>query len=199
MVPSRAKEDKMKSRRIISAIVVFGAALIVGTATAQLTPLGLKAYGERLQGEARVYQNLQQGPTALGLKAWGERLQAEARVYQQRHSYAASKPKPEVTAAVQMARHFQHEDALYAAKPVTGQTPTPVEAMAVHFQHEDALYRASAPTSGRSALAAQVATSNGFDWSDAGIGALVGFALAAGCVGALLIGRRFRRIRFAAF
>ena len=162
----------MKSRRIIFGIVVFGAALIVGTATAQLTPVGLKAYGERLQGEARVYQQLQQGPTALGLKAWGERLQGEARVYQQRHSYAASKPKPEVTGAVQMARHFQHEDALY---------------------------RASAPTSGRSALAAQVATSNGFDWSDAGIGALVGFALAAGCVGALLIGRRFPRIRFAAF
>jgi hypothetical protein len=53
----------------------------------------------------------------------------------------APKPKPEVTPAVQMARHFQHEDALYAAKPVTGQTRTPAQAMALHFQHEDALYR----------------------------------------------------------
>jgi hypothetical protein len=133
MVPSRAKEDKMKSRSIIFAIVVFGSALLVGTATAQLSPLGLKAYGERLQGEARVYQQLEKGPTALGLKAWGERLQAEARVYQQRRSEAASSP------------------------------------------------------------------AGGFDWSDAGIGALLGFALAAGCVGALLVGRRFRHTQFAAF
>ena len=124
----------MKSRRIIFAIVVFGAALLVGTATAQLTPLGLKAYGERLQGEARVYQQLQKGPTALGLKAWGERLQGEAGVYQQRRSDTAT------------------------------------------------------------------SSASGFDWSDAGIGALLGFALAAGCAGGvLLIGRRFRRTQFAAF
>ena len=123
----------MKSRRIIFAIVVFGAALLVGTATAQLTPLGLKAYGERLQGEAGVYQQLQKGPTALGLKAWGERLQAEASVYQQRRSGTAA------------------------------------------------------------------SSASGFDWSDAGIGALLGFALATGCVGVLLIGRRFRRTQFAAF
>ena len=123
----------MKSRRIIFAIVVFGAALLVGTATAQLTPLGLKAYGERLQGEARVYQQQQKGPTALGLKAWGERLQGEARVYQQRRSDTAS------------------------------------------------------------------SSTGGFDWSDAGIGALLGFALATACAGALLIGRRFRRPQFAAF
>ena len=97
----------MKSRRIIFAIVVFGAALLVGTATAQLTPRGLKAYGERLQGEARVYQ-------------------------QRRSDTAAS-------------------------------------------------------------------SASGFDWSDAGIGALLGFALATGCLGALLIGRRFRRTQFAAF
>jgi hypothetical protein len=110
----------------------------------------------------------------------------------------AAKPKPEVTPAVQMARHFQHEDALYAAKPVTSETRTPAQAMALHFQHEDALYRvrneipqartpaqmialhfqhedalyrASAPTSGRSALAARVATSHGFDWNDALVGA----------------------------
>ena len=43
-------------------------------------------WGERLQGEARVYQQLQQrqqGTTALGLEAWGKRLQAEAGVYRQ--------------------------------------------------------------------------------------------------------------------
>jgi hypothetical protein len=76
----------MRSRRIIPAIVVAGMSLWVGTAVAQPTPMGLKAYGERLQGEARTYQLGQgQGPTALGLKAYGEGLEAEARVYRPRH------------------------------------------------------------------------------------------------------------------
>jgi hypothetical protein len=75
------------------------------------------------------------------------------------------------TPAQLIARHFKHEDALYAARPVTGQTRTPAQAVALHFQHEDALYRATAPTSSRSALAAQVATSHGFDWNDALVGA----------------------------
>jgi hypothetical protein len=57
-------------------------------------------------------------------------------------SGAQDAPQPEVTPAAQMARHFQHEDALYAAKPTSGQTRTPAEAMALHFQHEDALHRA---------------------------------------------------------
>jgi hypothetical protein len=132
MVPSRTKEAKMKVTRNIVAIVVFSATVLVGTATAKPTPLGLKA-------EARIYhqhqqqQLQQQGPTALGLKAWGERLQGEARVYQQ-------------------------------------QPPRTVASSAGHF-----------------------------DWSDAGIGALLGFALAIGCVGALLLGRRFRRTQFATF
>ena len=76
----------MRSRRIIPAIVVAGMSLWVGTALAQPTPTGLKAYGERLQAEARTYQPGQgQGPTALGLKAYGERLQAEARMYRPGH------------------------------------------------------------------------------------------------------------------
>ena len=77
----------MKVAGIIFAIAVFGVAVLVGTAGAEPTSLGVKAWGERLQGEARVYQQLQlrqqQGTTALGLEAWGKRLQAEARVYQQ--------------------------------------------------------------------------------------------------------------------
>jgi predicted CopG family antitoxin len=67
-----------------------------------------------------------------------------SRYLRSRSGAQASNLKPEVTPAVQMARHFEHEDALY---------------------------RASAPTSGRSELAAQVATSHGFDWNDALIGA----------------------------
>jgi hypothetical protein len=119
MVPSRTKENKMKVTGNIFAIVVFCATVLVGTATA----------------EPRMYlhQQQQQGPTALGLKAWGERLQGEARVYQQ-------------------------------------QPPRTVPSSAGHF-----------------------------DWSDAGIGALLGFALAIGFIGALLLGRRFRRTQFATF
>jgi hypothetical protein len=119
MVPSRTKENKMKVTRNIFAIVVFSATVLVGTATAQ----------------PRMYphQQQQQGPTALGLKAWGERLQGEARVYQQ-------------------------------------QPPPTVRSSAGHF-----------------------------DWSDAGIGAMLGFALAIGLIGALLLGRRFRRTQFATF
>jgi hypothetical protein len=106
MVPSKTKEDEMKAAGNILAIVLFSAAVLVGTATAQTTPLGLKAWGERLQGEARVYQ---QPP------------------------------------------------------------PRTVRLSAGHF-----------------------------DWSDAGIGALLGFALTISFIGALLLlGRRFRRTQFA--
>ena len=76
----------MKVTGIIFAIAVFGVAVLVGTAGAEPTSPGIKAWGERLQGEARVYQQLhqrQQGTTALGLEAWGKRLQAEAGVYRQ--------------------------------------------------------------------------------------------------------------------
>lgn len=149
----------MKSRCIIFAIVVFGAAVIAGTATAQLTPLGLKAYGERLQGEARVYQQQEKGPTALGLKAYGERLQGEALVYQQLQQ---------------------------------GPTALGLKAWGERLQAEARVYQQR-----RSDAASSSA--GGFDWSDAGIGALLGFALAAGCVGVLVIGRRFRRTQFAAF
>jgi hypothetical protein len=128
VVLSRTKEDKVRSRCTIIAIAVFGAALLVATATAAPTPPGLKAWGERLQGEALMYRQLQQqdrGPTPAGLKAWGERLQGEALVYRQLGS-----------------------DTVQSA-------------------------------------------ANRFDWGDAVIGGLLGFALAAGCVGVVLARRRF--------
>jgi hypothetical protein len=77
----------MKVTGIIFAIAVFGVAVLVGTAGAEPMSPGMKAWGERLQGEARVYQQLQlrqlRGTTALGLEAWGKRLQAEVGVYRQ--------------------------------------------------------------------------------------------------------------------
>jgi hypothetical protein len=237
MVPSRTKENKMKVTGNIFAIVVFCATVLVGTATAEPrmylhqqqqqgpTALGLKAWGERLQGEARVYQqqqqHQQQGPTALGLKAWGKRLQAEARVYQQQQQgqqlYSAGGGTR--TPVEAMALHFQHEDMIYGGRQQITSAPSPAEMMALHFQHEDALYQhqqQQGPTAlglkawgerlqGEARVYQQqpprtVPSSAGhFDWSDAGIGALLGFALAIGFIGALLLGRRFRRTQFATF
>jgi hypothetical protein len=206
MVPSRTKENKMKVTGNIFAIVVFCATVLVGTATA----------------EPRMYlhQQQQQGPTALGLKAWGERLQGEARVYQQQQQgqqlYSAGGTRTPVEA---MALHFQHEDMIYGGRQQITSAPSPAEMMALHFQHEDALYQhqqQQGPTAlglkawgerlqGEARVYQQqpprtVPSSAGhFDWSDAGIGALLGFALAIGFIGALLLGRRFRRTQFATF
>jgi hypothetical protein len=161
MVPSKTKEDKMKAAGNILAIVLFSAAVLVGTATAQTTPLGLKAWGERLQGEARVYQQQEHHDlTALGLKAWGERLQGEARVYQQQRQQRG----PTALGLKAWGERLQGEARVYQQPP-----PRTVRLSAGHF-----------------------------DWSDAGIGALLGFALTISFIGALLLlGRRFRRTQFA--
>ena len=45
--------------------------------------------------------------------AWGERLQAEARVYQQLQLYSAAGTR---TPAEAMALHFQHEDMIYGGR-----------------------------------------------------------------------------------
>jgi hypothetical protein len=115
-------------------------------------------------------------------------------------SAAQAAPKPDPASAVQMARHLQHEDALYAMKSTTAGTRSPADAMTLHFRHEDAIYggrqeTGSAPDAARmmalhfrhedalnrtqrsassrlrSALPAAAAASNGFDWNDALIGA----------------------------
>jgi hypothetical protein len=130
-VPSPTKEDTMKSTCIIFAIVVFGAALLVGTAAAQLTPLGLKAYGERLQAEARMYQQ-QQGPTALGLKAWGERLQAEARIYQQQQQ--PPQKGPTALGLKAWGERLQAEARMYRQ-----QGSSTVQSTASHFDWGDAV------------------------------------------------------------
>ena len=50
------------------------------------------------------------------------------------------------TAAI--ALHFNHEDALYAARQSFGQGRTPTQAIALHFRHEDAIYAAKGSGSG---------------------------------------------------
>jgi len=112
--------------------------------------------------------------------------------------------KPGLTATAEMARHFQHEDALYGMKGAGIGARTPAQAMALHFKHEDALYGrksqiASSPGSAqlmalhfrhedalygaqRSAVAQPTSSvaSNRFDWSDALVGA-------AGAVGVIFL------------
>jgi len=68
---------------------------------------------------------------------------------------AEATPKPDLTATARMELHFQHEDALYAAKSTSGQARSPAESMALHFKHEDMLYRARASASGPAQLAGE--------------------------------------------
>jgi hypothetical protein len=70
-----------------------------------------------------------------------------------------------------------------------GQTRTPAEMIALHFKHEDALYRARASASGppRSATATEVGASDGFDWGDAGIGAISGLGVSVLLLGGALV------------
>ena len=154
----------MKVTRNVFAIVAFSAAVLVGTATAEPTPLGLKAWGERLQGEARVYQQQQLYSAA------GTRTPAEA-----------------------MALHFQHEDMIYQRQQQQqGPTALGLKAWGERLQGEARVFQQLPPHTAAS-------SAGRFDWNDAGIGALLGFVLAIGCVSALVLGLRFRRTQFATF
>jgi hypothetical protein len=134
---------------------------------------------------------------------------------------AQGAPKPDPAAATQMARHFQHEDALYGVKSTSAETRTPANAMALHFKHEDSLYggrheiwsapnatqmmalhfqhedalnqaQRSASSRLRSGLPAEVAASDGFDWNDALVGAGSAVAVLLFGAAAMLAIRRSR-------
>jgi hypothetical protein len=134
-------------------------------------------------------------------------------------SGAQAAPTSDLTA--QLARHYQHEDALYGMRSTSTGTRTPVDAMALHFkhedainggsqemrsarspaqmlalhdQHEDALYRAQASASSRPRFAspAEAGASDGFDWSDALVGAGSTVALLLLSVAAIAAVRRGR-------
>jgi hypothetical protein len=136
-------------------------------------------------------------------------------------SGAQAAAKPALSAAAQMALHFQHEDALYAVKDTSAEPRTPADAMALHFkhedaiyggrqelgsarspaqmlalhfQHEDALYRAqgSASSRARSALPTAASASGGFDWNDALVGAGSAVAVMLLSAGAIVGVRRGR-------
>jgi hypothetical protein len=125
-------------------------------------------------------------PTPLGLKA-------EARMYHQHQQQ--QQQGPTALGLKAWGERLQGEARVYQQQQEQQQGPTAlgVKAWGERLQGEARVYQQQQPPR-------TVRSSAGhFDWSDAGIGALLGFALAIGFIGALLLGRRFRRTQFATF
>jgi hypothetical protein len=87
---------------------------------------------------------------------------------------------------------LQGEARVYQQQQQQGPTALGLKAWGERLQGEARVYQQQPPPTVRS-------SAGHFDWSDAGIGAMLGFALAIGLIGALLLGRRFRRTQFATF
>ncbi len=161
------------------------------------TEQGLKADGLRLQGEAQVYQQLQDGPdvferyasahpygngvsvssalgypTEQGLKADGLRLQGEAQVYQQLQDgpdvferYASAHPFGSGVSSTIVSRPPDVSDA----------------ARAVETGSFDQTFVTRPPDVVDAALSVgneSTSTSDGFNWSDWGIGIGMGVGIA---------------------
>jgi hypothetical protein len=159
------------------------------------TPQGLRADGLRWQGIAKTHMQLQgagleptwehqlhspgsvsQYPTPAGLKADGLRWLGIARA----HELVNGEPTS------QIARHFQHEDALYQLSERAASFPTPQGLRADGLRWQG-IARAYELVNGE--RLASTGTGNGFDWGTAGIGfatAIVAMLLA----GAGAIARR---------
>ena len=88
---------------------------------------------------------------------------------------AQGAPGQGLTPAQQMARHFQHEDALYQLSERAANFPTPqgLRADGLRWQGIARTYELM-----KSERRASTGTGNGFDWGDAGIG----FAAAIGAM-----------------
>jgi len=132
------------------------------------TSAGLIADGLRLQGEAEVYKQLEstQGyPTEQGLKADGLRLQGEAQVYQQLQD------GPD--AFERYASAHPYGNGLSVSSTIVARPPDVVDA---------ALSVGNESTS----------TSDGFNWSDWGIGIGVGAGIALILGAGLIMGRQLK-------
>jgi hypothetical protein len=131
---------------------------------------------------------------------------------------AQAAAKPGMTATAAMARHFQHEDAIYDAKDRPARPRTPAQAMVLHFNHEDAIYGGNLQVRSSRSPAEQIALhlrhedalysarkaavavptaaapSGGFDWNDALIGAGGAVAVMLLSASAVVAVRRSRRL-----
>jgi hypothetical protein len=118
------------------------------------------------------------GTTPQGLNADGLRLQGIARAYQQLHGYTPAALMADGLRWQGIARAYQNRPA------ATFYTPQALKAEGLRWQATAQAYGVhKAPTVSSS-------SSSGFDWTDAGIGALGALGVAVFAVGLIIVARR---------
>jgi hypothetical protein len=155
------------------------------------TSAGLIADGLRLQGEAEVYKQLEstQGyPTEQGLKADGLRLQGEAQVYQQLQDY------PDVFERYASAHPYG--SGVSVSSTIVSRPPDVTDAArAVETRSFDQTFVTRPPDVVDAALSVgneSQTTSDGFNWSDWGIGIGMGAGIALILGAGLIVGRQLK-------
>jgi hypothetical protein len=155
------------------------------------TSAGLIADGLRLQGEAEVYKQLEstQGyPTEQGLKADGLRLQGEAQVYQQLQDY------PDVFERYASAHPYG--SGVSVSSTIVSRPPNVTDAArAVETRSFDQTFVTRPPDVVDAALSVgneSQTTSDGFNWSDWGIGIGMGAGIALILGAGLIVGRQLK-------
>jgi hypothetical protein len=175
-------------------------AVVVGTVASVAGASDVLSYGERWQGVDQASKSVEAAgnvPTPQGLKADGLRLQGIAKVYQQLQavpdvveryvsvhangvgfsSNAASVSRPSDTSDAALALH--------QAVPDVVERYVSVHANGAGFSSNAASVQHGSVTQ----------SSTGFDWGDWAIGLVVGFGLALVVAGGVLLAsRRFSRI-----
>jgi hypothetical protein len=181
------KEGIMQRKFTVSGtigLVVLVAALLAGTALASgTTPQGLEADGLRLQAVAQAYGQTE-GSTSLGLKADGLRLQGIAQAYGQTEGSTPQGHEADGLRLLWIARAYQDRPA------ASYYTPEALRAQGLRWNAVARSY------DGRS-VSTVSSVSNGFDWTDAGIGAAGGLGFAAFGVAAVVFARHLRRAKLA--
>jgi hypothetical protein len=188
-------------RFVLVAGVVAGAVVPAAGASGGPTAQGLKADGQRMQGIAQAYKQLESGPTELGLKADGLRLQEMAKAYQQqsavpdafeRYVNSHSQASPDVLERYAAAHPYGAGLGVQAA--TSGDRIVDDyfrDAPSVATQSGDRIvddYFRDAPST-----PAAVPTDGGFNWDDwaIGIGSGIGLVLLVGT--GLVTGRQVRQ------
>jgi len=156
------------------------------------TPAGLRADGLRLQGQVQVYKSLEstQGyPTALGLKADGLRLQGEAQVYQQLQG------TPDVFERYASAHPYGNGVSVSDSTIVARPPDVTDAARSVQSGSFDQTFVTRPPDVADAALSVgneSSSTSDGFNWSDWGIGIGMGAGIALILGAGLIMGRQLK-------
>ena len=184
-------------RRLLVLGAVVAAGVVTATAgatTEQPTSAGMAADGLRLQGEAQVYKQLEAYQAALGRKADGLRLQGEAQVYQQLQDipdvverYAAAHPYGKGLSDVQSVQSSSSNQGIVDRPPLV----TDVQSVQSSSFNQGIVDRPPLATDATLAVGSESSTtSDGFNWSDWGIGMGAGFVLIL--CGCYIIGRQLK-------